>query len=189
MARILVRPALLVVITLSSLLSASCAGHFGGPYAQANGLVDEANEAIEEHNRPFKEARLAYEGAREAVEAGEDASEEAERIAQARQIMQEARDELKKVREPLSEMQGLDVEPEIGQYARALSETVDAQISTEDREIDFYELLEQDPTLKDSRTEAENILSKVDGGYEEAKDSYERAQELANANPELLRER
>lgn len=189
MARILVRPALLVVITLSLLLSSGCANLFGGPYAQANGLVDEANEAIEEHNRLFEEARLAYEGAREAVEAGEDVSEEAERIAQARQIMQEARDELKKVREPLSEMQGLDVEPEIGQYARDLSETTDAQISAEDREIDFYDLLEQDPTLEDSRTKAENILSEVDDGYKEAEEAYERAQELANANPELLRER
>jgi hypothetical protein len=102
--------------------------------------------------------------------------------------MQEARDELKKVREPLSEMQGLDVEPEIGQYARDLSETADAQISAKDQEIDFYDLLEQDPTLEDSRTEAENILSEVDDGYEEAEEAYERAQELANANPELLRE-
>ncbi|MDQ3891660.1 MAG: hypothetical protein M3274_02005, partial [Actinomycetota bacterium] len=111
------------------------------------------------------------------------------RVAQAQQIMQEARDELKEVRESLSQMQELDVEPEIGQYARALSETVDAQISAEDREIYYYELLEQDPTLEDSRTEAENILSKVDDGYEEAEEAYKRAQELANANPELLRER
>ena len=43
MARILVRPALLVVITLSLLLSSGCASLFEGPYAQANGLVDEAN--------------------------------------------------------------------------------------------------------------------------------------------------
>jgi hypothetical protein len=66
---------------------------------------------------------------------------------------------------------------------------VDGQISAEDREIDFYELLEQDLTLENSRAEAENILSEVDDGYEEAEEAYERAQELANANPELLTER
>ena len=189
MARILVRPVLPVVITLSLALSTGCAGLFGGPYDQANGLVDEANETIEEHNRLFEEARFAYEEARETVEAGEDASEEAEGIAQARETMQEARDELEGAREPLSEVQKLDVEPEIGEYARFLSEAVDAQISAEGREIDFYELLEQDPTLEDSRTEAENILSEVDDGYEEAEEAYERAQKIATANPELLRER
>jgi hypothetical protein len=104
MARILVRPALLVVITLSLLLSAGCAGLFGGPYAQTNGLVDEANEAIEGHNRMFEEARFASKGAREALEAGEDASKEAKRTAQAQQTMQEARDELEEAREPLLEV-------------------------------------------------------------------------------------
>ncbi len=63
---------------------------------------------------------------------------------------------------------------------------MDAQISAEEREMNFYELLEQDPTLQDSRTEAENILSEVDDGYEEAEEAYERAQGLANTNPELL---
>ena len=189
MARILVRPALFVVITLSLPPSAGCAGLLGGPYYQANSLVDEANEAIEEHNRLFEETRFAYEGAREAVEAGDDASEEAERIARARETMQEARDALERAREPLSEVQELDVEPEIGEYARSLSEAVDVQLSAEDREIDFYELLEQDPTLEDSRAEAEDILSEVDDGYEEAEEAYERAQEIATANPELLRER
>jgi tetratricopeptide (TPR) repeat protein len=189
MARILVRPAVLVVITVSLLLlSAGCAGFLGGPYDQANELVDDANEAIEEHNRLFEEARFAYEGAREAVEAGEDASEEAERIARARETMQEARDALEEAREPLSEVQELDVEPEIGEYARSLSEAVDAQLSAEDREIDFYELLEQDPTLEDSREEAEGILSEMDEGYDEAEEAYGRAQEIAAANPALLRE-
>jgi tetratricopeptide (TPR) repeat protein len=103
--------------------------------------------------------------------------------------MQEARDKLEEALEPLLEVQELDVEREIGEYARALSEAVDAQISAEDREIDFYKLLEQDPTLEDSRAEAENIFSEVDDEYKVAKEAYERAQELANANPELLTER
>jgi hypothetical protein len=86
-------------------------------------------------------------------------------------------------------VQELDVEHEIGEYAQSLSEAVDAQISAEDREVGFYELLEQDPTLEDSRAEAESILSEIDNGYEEAEEAYERAQEIANDNPELLRER
>ena len=83
----------------------------------------------------------------------------------------------------------LDVELEIEEYARSLSEAVNAQISAEGHEIDFYELLEQDSTLENGRTEAEDILSEVDEGYEEAEEAYERAQEIADANPELLRER
>jgi tetratricopeptide (TPR) repeat protein len=189
MARSLVRPALLTVILLSLVLSTGCSGLLGGPYDQANGLVDEANEAIEEHNRLFEEARVAYEEAREAVEVGEDASDEAEHIAQARETMQEARDELEEAREPLSEVRPLDVELEIEEYARSLSEAVNTQISAEGQEIDFYELLEQDPTLENGRTEAEDFLSEVDEGYEEAEEAYERAQEIADANPELLRRR
>lgn len=64
---------------------------------------------------------------------------------------------------------------------------MDAQIAAEIREIDFYELLEQDPALEDSREEAESILSEVDEGYEEAEEAYGRAQEIA-ANPALLGE-
>nr|MBA4116265.1 hypothetical protein [Rubrobacter sp.] len=173
MVRILIRPVLLIVITLSLSLASGCSGFSGDPYEQANGYVAEANEAIEEHNRLFEEARGVYEGAKEAVESGgsspestsELTSEEAtvqeediEEIAQARETMQEARDTLDGAREPLSEVQDLDVEEEITQYAVLLAEGVDVQIAAENREITFYETLEQDPTLEDTRKDAEEIL-------------------------------
>ena len=197
MARILVRTTFLVVITLSPGLAAGCSSLSGDPYEQANGYVAEANEAIEEHNRLFEEARGAYEEARETVEAGESTSgdgsgtttgQEVEEIVQARETMQEARDTLEEAREPLSEVQDLDVEEQITEYASLLSESVDAQITAENREIEFYELLEQDPTLADDREEAEELLTEVGDGYEEASNAYDRAQELAAANPELLQE-
>ena len=156
MARILVRPVFAVVITLSLALSAGCSGISGDPYDQANGYVADANEAIEEHNQLFEEARGTYEEARESVEAGETTSAEAttqevERITQAREGMEEARDTLEEAREPLSEVQDLEVEAQIQEYAGLLSEAIDAQLAAESREIDFYELLEQDPTLADNR--------------------------------------
>ncbi len=193
MARILVRPLPTVVITLSLALSAGCSGIFGDPYEQANGRVADANEAIEEHNRLFEEARGTYEEARESVEAGETTSGEAtsqevERITQAREDMEEAWDTLEEAREPLSEVQDLEVEAEIQEYAGLLSEAIDAQLAAESREISFYELLEEDPTLADNREEAEGILTEAGDGYEEAETAYDRAREVADANPELLPE-
>jgi hypothetical protein len=193
MARILVRPVLPVVITLSLALSAGCSGVLGTPYDRANGYVADANEAIDEHNRLFEEARATYEGAKDSVETGETTTQEATsqeigRFTQARTTMQEARDTLEEAREPLSEVQDLEVEAEIQEYAGLLSEAIDAQLAAENREINFYEILEQDPTLADNRQEAEDLLTEVDDGYAEAEDAYNRAQELADANPELLPE-
>jgi uncharacterized phage infection (PIP) family protein YhgE len=191
MARILVRPVLTVVITLSLAISAGCSGVFGDPYEQANGHVADANEAIEEHNQLFEEARGAYEEAKESVESGEGASGEAttqevERMAQARENMQEARDTLQEAREPLSDVQNLEVEAEVQEYAGLLSEAIDAQLAGEGGEIGFYELLERDPTLSDNREQAEEALTEIGDRYEEARNAYDRARELADANPELI---
>ena len=193
MTRILFRPVLFVVIALSLLLSAGCSGLFGDSSEEANGRLGEANEAIQEHNRLFEEARNSYEEAKEAVESGERTSgeatsEETERFAEARSTMQEARSELESAREPLSEVQNLDVEPEIKEYAGLLLESIDARLVGEDREIQYYEILEQDPTLAESREEALDLLAEAGESYQEADDTYGRAQELAEANPELLRE-
>jgi hypothetical protein len=188
MAHILSRPLVLVVTTLSLSLSAGCSGTFGSPYDQANGYVTEANEAIDEHNRLFEEARGTYEAAKEAVESGEDTSQAVDGITEARETIQEARGELERAREPLTEIQDLDVETQIKEYAVLLSEAIDAQIAAENREMRFYEILEQDPTLTDNRAEAEETLTEVGDGYEEAQNSYNQAQELANANPDLLKE-
>ena len=191
MARILVRPVLTVVITLSLALLASCSGVLEDPYGQANEHIADANEAIEEHNQRFEEARDAYDEAKESVESGEASSEQAtaqeeERIAQARENMQEARDTLEEAREQLSEVQDLEVAPEVQEYAVLLSEAIDAQLAGEGGEIGFYELVERDPTLADNREQAEEMLTEVGDRYEEARSAYDRARELADANPELL---
>jgi len=176
------------VITLSLALLAGCSGVLGDPYGQANEHIADANEAIEEHNQRFEEARGAYEEAKDSVESGEASSEEEERMAQARENMQEARDTLGEAREQLSEAQGLEVEAEVQEYAELLSEAIDAQLAGEGGEIGFYELLERDPTLDDNREQAEGILTEVGDRYEEARNAYDRARELADANPELLPE-
>jgi hypothetical protein len=183
MAHNLVRPVLLVVITLSLAFPTSCSGE----REQANAAVAEANEGISEHNQLFEEARGTYEEVKDAVEAGEDPSGEAERISQARETMQEARGRLEEAREPLLGIRDLNVEPEIKEYAGLLSDALDAQLSAEAREIDFYDTLQEDPILADNRREALRILSEVGAGYEEAENAYRRAQELADSNPDLLR--
>ena len=188
MARILVRPVLAVVITLSLVPLVGCSGVFGDPYGEANGHIADANEAIEEHNQRFEEARSAYEEAKESVESGEDTAQEEERMAQARENMQEARDTLGEAREQLSEVQELEVQAEVQEYAAILSEAIDAQLAGEGGELAFYELLERDPTLADNREQAEELLTEVGDRYEEARNAYARARELADANLELLPE-
>jgi tetratricopeptide (TPR) repeat protein len=188
MARILVRPVLTVVITLSLALLTGCSGVLGDPYSQANGHI---TDAIEEHNQRFQEARNTYEEAKESVDSGDASSEEAtvqaeERMAQAQENMQEARDTLGEAREQLSEIQDLEVATEVQEYAALLSEAIEAQLAGEGGEIGFYELVERDPTLADNREQAEEMLTDVGDRYEEARSAYDRARELADANPELL---
>ena len=186
------RPALFLVTALAlSFLLSGCSGTSEGPVEQANESVAEAGGAIEEHNRLFEEARGTYEEARDAIESeGEDGSGEAEQqqVAQARETMQEARDSLEEAREPLAEVQNLEVSAEVEEYARLLSDTLDAQLAAESREIEFYEILEDDPALSEERDRAEELLTEIDEGYERARGSYAEARELAEANPELLSE-
>ncbi len=179
------------MITLSLALLTGCSGVLGDPYSQANGHITDANEAIEEHNQRFQEARSAYEEAKESVDSGDASSEEAtvqaeERMAQAQENMQEARDTLGEAREQLSEIQDLEVATEVQEYAALLSEAIEAQLAGEGGEIGFYELVERDPTLADNREQAEEMLTEVGDRYEEARSAYDRARELADANPELL---
>jgi TolA-binding protein len=167
MVRILVRPVLTVVIMLSLAPLAGCSGAVGDPYGQVNEHIADAKES---------------------VESGEDTAQEEERMAQARENMQKARDTLGEARGQLSEVQDLEVEAEVKEYAEILSEAIDAQLAGEGGEIGFYELLERDPTLEDNRERAKEILTEVDDRYEEARNAYDRARELADANPDLLPE-
>ncbi len=186
MLRILARQVLFVVIALSLPLFSACSGD---PREQANDSVVEANEAIGEHNQLFAEVRSTYAEAKEAVETGDDPSEEAERFTQTRETMEEARARLSEARQLLAEVRNLDVEAELRDYVGLLSEALDTQIAAEDREIDFYQILEDDPSLEDDREEALDILDQVDDFYQRAADDYREAQEFADENPQLIRER
>jgi hypothetical protein len=187
MARILVRSALLVVVTLLLPFLAGCSGLIGDQREQANDSLTRANAAIDEHNRLFKEARSTYQEAKKAVETEDDPSGEGQRFTQTRENMEEARGNLSRAKSPLAEIQNLNVEPEIKEYAGLLSEAMDTQIAAEDREMDFYRILESDPSLENDRRKALDILKEVDDGYQKAKDTYGRAQELADANPGLIK--
>lgn len=175
-----------VVITLSLLLPAGCSGASGSPREQANDAIAEANETISEHDRLFGKARETYEGARRAIEDGEDPEEQAQRVAGARETLAEARSSLEDAREPLLEVRGLDVEPEIKEYAAIVAEAMDAQLVAEAGEIEFYEILEKDPILERDRERALDTLSGVGESYDRAEASYARSREIADANPELI---
>jgi tetratricopeptide (TPR) repeat protein len=187
MARILVRPALFAVITLSLLHLAGCSGFFGDQRGRADDLVAQANGAINEHNRLFEEARTTYTEVKEDIENEEDPPGEAERIIQARDTMQAARGRLLEAQEFLAEVRDLNVDPEIQEYAGTFSDALETQLGAEDQEVEFYRILQEDPSLEDERERALNLLEEVDDGYQRAEEAYGRAQELADANPELIK--
>ena len=83
-------------------------------------------------------------------------------------------------------MANLDVDPSVKEYARLLSEAMDAQLAAEAKEIEFYGILEEDPALQNNREEALDLLSEVGEGYQKAEMIYDEAQNLANAHPKLI---
>ena len=181
------RRAFSVVILLSSLLLAGCSGVFGeSPGEQADRAINEANDAIADHNKLFDQARSTYTDVKQEIEAGNDPSAQQDRITEARQRMEEARSRLQDARDSLEGVNDLDVDQTVKRYASTLSDAMAAQISAEDREIEFYALLEEDPSLQDNREEAENLLQQVGDDYERAEQAYAEARELADQNPELI---
>lgn len=160
----------------------------GGPHARAGDALQATSEAVAEHNRLYREARESYDGARQALEAGEDPEEQVEDIRSARETLLDARGNLEEARESLSGVRELEVEREVKAYASLLSEAMDAQLEAEASEARFYEVLAQDPILERDRERALDILSQAGDAYERAEDAYGQAQELAEANPELLHE-
>ena len=175
------------MILLSTLLCAGCSGFFGeSPGERADAAIVEANESIEEHNRLFDEARSTYSDVKEEIEAGNDPSAQQDRITEARETMEEARANLQDARESLAVVDDLDVDPAVRRYASTLSDAMEAQISAENREIEFYALLEEDPSLENNREEAEELLQRVGEDYEEAEQAYAEARQLADENPNLI---
>ena len=175
------------MILLSTLLCVGCSGVFGeSPGERADSAITRANADIAQHNRLFDQARATYADVKGEIEAGNDPSAQQDRITEARGRMEEARARLQEARSSLEGVNDLDVDPAVQRYASTLSDAMAAQISAEDREIKFYTLLEQDPSLENNREEAENLLEQVGNDYEEAEQAYAEARQLADQNPELI---
>jgi len=181
------RRGLFVVILLSSLLFSGCSGVLGeDPGEQANQAIKDANASITEHNRLFDEARSTYTDVKQKIESGDDPSQEKDRITEAKNTLEEARRKLRDARDSLSTVDDLDVDPAVKKYAGLLSEAMDAQLAAEAKEVQFYGILEEDPALENNRERALDLLSEVGAGYREAEESYAKAQDLADSNPDLI---
>ena len=181
--------ALIAVILLSTLLIGGCSGALGeDPGQQANDAIAEANRSIEKHNELFGKARDTYADVKKDIESGQEPSQkDRDRITQARNDLEEARGNLEDARRSLSGVSDLeDADPAVKRYAGLLSEAMDAQLAAEDKEIEFYGILEEDPALENNRDRALDLLDEVGNGYEEAEKSYAKARELANNNPEVI---
>lgn len=146
----------------------------------------DANQSIAEHNNLFNQSRSTYEDVKNELESGGDPSRQADRIAETRDTLEEARSNLQDAQDSLSGVEDLEVDPVVKEYARLLSEAMDAQIEAEDTEIEFYNTLEEDPALQNTRDEALDLLSQADESYQQAQDRYAQAREVATRNPELI---
>ena len=181
------RRTLFVVISVSLLLLASgCSALTGNPREDANEAIAEANDSVAEHNRLFEQARSTYADVKEKVESGDDPAGEKERVTEAKETLQEARSNLEDARESLATVQDLDVDQEIKEYTRLLTQAMDAQLDAEAKEIDFYEILELDPALENNREKALDLLSEVGDGYKKADESYEKARQYADSRPQMI---
>ena len=183
MAHMINRGALFVVISLSALLLSGCSGN---PREQADDAIAEANRSVNEHNKLFEQARDTYTDVKEKVESGGDPSKEKERITEAKNTLEEARNNLDDARDSLGTVRALDVDPDIKKYASLLSKAMDAQLAAEAKEIEFYDLLEEDPALENNRERALDLLSEVGPGYERAEKAYAQAEEFANSHPKVI---
>jgi hypothetical protein len=181
------RSALIVVISISAFLLGGCSGVLGtDPREQANEAIVEANESIAQHNQLFEQARDTYADVKQQIEAGEDPSGERDRITEAKETLEDARGNLDDARASLAGVQDLEVDGTIKQYARLLSEAMDAQLAAEAKEVQFYDLLEEDPALENNREQALELLEEIGAGYQRAERTYAEAQELADSNPNVI---
>jgi hypothetical protein len=176
-----------VVILLSAFVLAGCSAVFGeDPRQQADEAISSANKSISQHNELFDDARSTYADVKQKIESGDDPSKEKDNIAEAKNTLEKARKYLQDARESLETVANLDVDPSVKEYARLLSEAMDAQLAAEAKEIEFYGILEEDPALQENREEALDLLSEVGEGYQKAEKIYDEAQNVANANPKLI---
>lgn len=182
----------IVVIALAAFLIYGCSSFTASPREQANEAITSANESVEQHNELFRETRDTYQEVKEQIETtagseGENDFEQArERLTNAQSKLEDARSQLEEARGSLEGIQDLEVEQPVKRYANLLSDAMQAQISAESSEIEFYSVLIEDPTLENERERAEELLTQAGDSYQEAENSYQEAQELADSNPDLL---
>ena len=181
------RLAPVVVIFLSAFALGGCSAVFGeNPREQADQAISNANKSIAQHNELFEDARSTYADVKQKIESGEDPSKEKDNIAEAKNTLEKAHTYLQDARDSLETVADLDVDPSVKEYARLLSEAMDAQLAAETKEIEFYGILEEDPALQENREEALDLLSEVGEGYQKAEKTYDEAQDVANAHPRLI---
>jgi DNA repair ATPase RecN len=187
MTYIINRRATVVVILLSLFVLAGCSGIFGDtPREQADEAISNANQSISEHNKLFDRARSTYATVKTKIENGDDPSQEKDEITGAKNDLEEARNHLQDANDSLDTVNDLDVDPAVKEYANLLSEAMQDQLDAEDKEIEFYGILEQDPALKDNREQALDLLTEIGEGYQQAEKTYGEAQEFADAHPKLI---
>ena len=176
-----------VVILLAAFVLVGCSGLLGNtPREQADQAISSANQSISEHNKLFDEARSTYSSVKEKIETGDDPSKEKDDITEAKKTLQQARQDLKDARGSLERVPDLDVDPAIKQYSSLLAKAMDEQLDAEAKEIEFYGILETDPSLQDNREKAEGLLAEVGDGYKSAQNTYAKAQKLADSHPKLI---
>ena len=187
MTYIINRLAPVVVILLSAIVLAGCSGIFGDtPREQADEAISNANDSISEHNKLFDKARSTYADVKQKIEAGDNPSKEKDNITEAKNNLEEARKHLQDAKESLDTVDDLDVDPAVKKYANLLSEAMQDQLDAEAKEIEFYDILEEDPALENNREKALDLLSEVGKGYQKAEKTYGEAQDLADSHPKLI---
>lgn len=186
MTNILNRSFLLVVISFVAFLPVYGCSTLENPSKKANDAIAEANKSISEHNKLVERAHSEYADVKKSLDSGGNPSKEVKRIGEIKSTFQKARGDLSDARDSLNSVQDMDVNPKVKKYTRLLSSAIDDQLAAESKEIEFYGLLQEDPTLKHNRDQAQKILSQASQGYESAAASYQKAQKLANANPKLI---
>lgn len=183
----------IVVIVLATSLVYGCSGLLSDPQERASELISSANEDVAEHNELFQQTRSIYDEVVEQIETSgggseneNDFKEEKERLGTAQSNLEDARSRLEEARKSLEKIQDLEVDRPVKRYANLLSDAMEAQISAESSEIEFYGVLMDDPTLEDNREKAEELLTQAGDDYQKAENLYKEAQELAASNPDLL---
>ena len=187
MFHMLTRSTFAVVIALAAfVLISGCSSNSKSPREKANEAVAKANKSVARHNKLFEQSRNTYNSVKTKLESGKDPSDQKKSITEARDTLEKATANLKDAKESLKSVQDLDVNGAVKKYTSLLSAAMGDQISAEDKEAQFYGILEKDPALKNSRKKAEELLTEVSKGYEKSREAYKKAKDYARSHPNIV---